>query len=188
MRGANVFGGIMQLQIGKPAPDFELTAVMPNKELKELKLSDYRCKWVVLFFYPLDFSFVCPTEISGFDDNYGKFKELGAEILGCSVDSYFSHLYFIEKEFKRLQYPLLSDITKEVTRSYGILLDRGYSLRGTFIIDPDGVLKSIVINDTAIGRSINETIRTLKALQTGQLTGCGWEPGQETLGSIEQTL
>ncbi len=172
----------MELQIGKPAPDFEAVAVLPNKEFSEIKLSDYRGKWVVLFFYPLDFSFVCPTEVRSFDENYSRFTDAGAEVLGISVDSQFSHLHWIEKEFRRLQYPLLSDMTREVSKAYNVLLDEGYSLRGTFIIDPEGILKSIVVNDTAIGRSIDETIRTLRALQTGELTGCGWQPGQPTLG------
>ncbi len=175
-------GGIMELQIGKPAPDFKLVAVMPDKELQEVQLSDYRGKWVVLFFYPLDFSFVCPTEIRGFDENISRFVDADAQVLGCSVDSHFSHLNFIEKEFRQLKFPLLSDMTKEVAKAYNVLLDDGYALRGTFIIDPDGILKSIVVNDTAIGRSIDETIRTLRALQTGQLTGCGWNPGEPTLG------
>lgn len=170
------------MQIGKPAPDFEAVAVLPNKEFSEIKLSDYRGKWVVLFFYPLDFSFVCPTEVRSFDENYSRFTDAGAEVLGISVDSQFSHLHWIEKEFRRLQYPLLSDMTREVSKAYNVLLDEGYSLRGTFIIDPEGILKSIVVNDTAIGRSIDETIRTLRALQTGELTGCGWQPGQPTLG------
>lgn len=171
----------MEFQIGKPAPDFCGTAVMPNKEFKEIKLSDFRGKWVVLFFYPLDFTFVCPTEIRGFNDNYQKFRDAGAEVIGCSVDSHFSHLSWIEQDFKQLRFPLLSDIKREASRAYNVLLDEGFTLRGTFIIDPEGILRSIVVNDTAIGRSIDETIRTLRALQTGQLTGCGWQPGDPPL-------
>jgi peroxiredoxin 2/4 len=167
------------MQIGKPAPNFKGTAVMPDKEFSEISLSDYKGKWVVLFFYPLDFTFVCPTEIRGFNEAYPKFKASNTEVIGCSVDSHFSHLSWIERDFKKLDFPLLSDITKEISRSYQVLLDDGFALRGTFIIDPTGVVKSLVMNDTAIGRSIDETLRTLQALQTGKLTGCGWQPGDE---------
>ena len=169
------------MQIGKPAPNFKGTAVMPDKEFNEISLSDYKGKWVVLFFYPLDFTFVCPTEIRGFNEAYSKFKACNTEVIGCSVDSHFSHLSWIERDFKKLDFPLLSDITKEISRSYQVLLDDGFALRGTFIIDPTGVLKSLVMNDTAIGRSIDETLRTLQALQTGKLTGCGWHPGDEPM-------
>ncbi len=167
------------MQIGKPAPDFKGTAVMPDMEFAEIKLADYKGKWVVLFFYPLDFTFVCPTEIRGFNEAYPKFKEAGAEVIGCSIDSHFSHLSWIQRDFKKLGFPLLSDITKEISSAYQVLLDEGFALRGTFIIDPTGVLKSVVVNDNAIGRSIDETLRTLQALQTGKLTGCGWQPGDE---------
>ena len=170
------------MQITEKAPYFKGVAVMPNKEFKEIQLSDYRGKWLVLFFYPLDFTFVCPTEIKGFSANYKKFTEVGAEVIGCSVDSQFSHLAWIEQELKPLPFPLMSDISKNISRAYNVLVNESIALRGTFIIDPEGVLKSIVINDTAIGRSIDETVRTLKALQTGELTGCGWQPGETTLG------
>ncbi len=173
------------MRIGEKAPFFKAVAVLPNKDFKEVQLNDFRGKWLVLFFYPLDFTFVCPTEIKGFAANYKKFTEVGAEILGCSVDSHFSHLAWIEQDLKPLPFPLASDITKDIARAYGVLLpDDGIALRGTFIIDPEGVLKSIVVNDTAIGRSIDETLRTLKALQTGELTGCGWQPGEKTLGRV----
>ncbi len=167
------------MQIGKPAPNFSGTAVTADKEFAEIKLENYRGKWVVLFFYPLDFTFVCPTEIRGFDKSYGSFRDADAEVIGCSVDSHFSHLSWIERDFKRLSFPLLSDITKEISKAYNVLIDEGFSLRGTFIIDPNGILKSIVVNDNAVGRSIEETLRTLKALQTDKLTPCGWQPGDE---------
>ncbi|MGB5107000.1 MAG: peroxiredoxin [Candidatus Zixiibacteriota bacterium] len=169
------------MQIGKQAPDFRGMAVLPDKEFGEIGLSDYKGKWVVLFFYPLDFTFVCPTEIRGFNEACAKFKSAGAEVIGCSIDSHFSHLNWIERDFKKLDFPLLSDITKEIAQSYGVLLDEGFALRGTFIIDPAGVLKSVVMNDTEIGRSIDETLRTLAALQTGKSTGCGWKPGDPTV-------
>jgi alkyl hydroperoxide reductase subunit AhpC len=171
------------MQIGEKAPMFKGIAVMPDGQFKEISLDDYKGKWVVFFFYPADFTFVCPTEIKGFSLAYNKFTEIGADILGCSVDSQFSHLAWTESpELGKIKFPLLSDITKAASRAYNVLLpDQGVSLRGTFIIDPDGILKSIVVNDTAIGRSVNETLRTLKALQTGEMTGCGWQPGDETI-------
>lgn len=170
------------MQIGEKAPFFKGVAVMPDKTFKKTTLDDYRGQWLVLFFYPLDFSFVCPTEVRAFSLAFGKFKDVGAELLGCSIDSHFAHLAWIEKELGQIKFPLLSDITKNISRSYNVLVHDAFSLRGTFIIDPDGLLKSIVVNDTSIGRSIDETLRTLKAIQTGELTGAGWQPGDETLG------
>ncbi|MCC6963089.1 MAG: peroxiredoxin [candidate division Zixibacteria bacterium] len=170
------------MQIDERAPYFKGMAVMPDKTFKKVTLDDYRGKWLVLFFYPLDFSFVCPTEVRAFSLAFNKFKDVGADLLGCSVDSHFAHLAWIEKELGQIKFPLLSDVTKNISRSYNVLVHDAFSLRGTYIIDPDGVLKSIVVNDTSIGRSIDETLRTLKAIQTGELTGAGWQPGDETLG------
>ncbi len=173
----------MNTQVTGKAPEFRGEAVMPNSELKEIQLSDYKGKWVVLFFYPLDFTFVCPTEITGFNEYYKQFTESNAEIIGTSIDSVYSHLAWINNGLGKLQFPLLSDITKEISRDYGVLLeDKGIALRGTFIIDPDGNLRSAVVNDTGIGRNVEETLRTLQALQTGELTPCGWKPGEKTLG------
>lgn len=170
------------MQIGQKAPDFKAIAVTPDGDFREIGLSEYKGKWLVFFFYPLDFTFVCPTEIKSFSEHYEGFTEVGADVLGCSVDSQFSHLAWIESDLGKIKFPLLSDLSKEISRDYNVLMDDRIALRGTFIIDPDGVLKSIVINDTAIGRSTGETLRTLKALQTGEMTGCGWQPGDDTLG------
>lgn len=169
------------MQIGQKAPDFKGIAVLPTKEFKEITMSDFQGKWLVFFFYPLDFTFVCPTEIKGFAAAYQRFSDINAELLGCSVDSQFAHLNWIESELGKLPFALLSDITKNIARAYHVLIEDAHSLRGTFIIDPDGILKAIMVNDTAIGRSIDEIIRTLRALQTGELTGCGWQPGQPTI-------
>lgn len=170
------------MQIGEKAPFFKGMAVMPNKSFQKVSSDDYRGKWLVLFFYPLDFSYVCPTEVRAFSLAYNKFKEVNAELLGCSVDSHFVHQAWVEKELGQIKFPLLSDITKNIALSYGVLVHNAFSLRGTFIIDPEGTLKSIVVNDSSVGRSIEETLRTLKAIQTGELTGAGWQPGDETLG------
>lgn len=171
------------VQVGQTAPDFTMEGVLDGKFV-EVKLSDYRGDWVVLFFYPLDFTFVCPTEIRGFATRLREFEDLDAQVLGCSVDSKYSHLAWIEKELGQLGFPLLSDMTRGVTRDYGILLEgQGHSLRGTFIIDPEGVLRYMVVHDNNIGRNMDETLRVLQALQTGELCPIDWKPGSPTLGS-----
>jgi alkyl hydroperoxide reductase subunit AhpC len=170
------------LQVGQQAPDFTMEGVS-GKEFKEFTLSDYRGRWVVLFFYPLDFTFVCPTEIIGFNDRYEEFKKLNAEILGASVDSKFSHLAWISQELGHLNFPLLSDITKDVARQYGILIEqRGISLRGLYIVDPNGILRYELVHDLGVGRSVDETLRVLEALQTGELCPINWKKGVQTLG------
>ena len=179
--------GPQQAKLGKPAPEFSLEAVVgteSGKEFKRLNLTDYRGKWVVLFFYPADFTFVCPTEIKGFNEALDAFKKLDAAVLGVSVDSKFSHLAWIKRgDLGDLKYPLLSDLKKEVTARYGILDDKeGVALRGLFIIDPKGVLQYQVVHNLEVGRSVDETLRVLEALQTGSLCPLGWKPGQKTLG------
>ncbi len=169
------------IQIGKPAPEFKAQAVVDGK-VKEVSLKDYRGKWVVLFFYPLDFTFVCPTEIQGFNTKFNEFKKLNAVVLGASVDSVYSHLDWL-KDLGKLSFPLVSDLTKTISRDYGILMeDKGISFRGAFIIDPDGILRSYVVNDLAVGRNVDEILRTLQAFQTGDLCPVGWKPGEKTLG------
>ena len=173
------------LQIGHLAPDFAADAVV-GEEFKKISLSDYKGKWVVLFFYPLDFTFVCPTEITAFSDNYGRFKELGAEVLGVSVDSKFSHLAWVktprkEGGLERLNFPLLADITKQMSRDYEVLLDAGIALRGVFIIDANGKLRYKAVHDLGIGRSTDEILRVLTAIQevdkTGEVCPANWKPG-----------
>jgi peroxiredoxin 2/4 len=169
------------IQIGKPAPDFTTQAVVDGN-IKEVSLRDYRGKWVVLFFYPLDFTFVCPTEIQGFNEKSNEFEKLNAQVLGASVDSVYSHLDWM-KDIGQLRFPLLSDLTKRISRDYGILLEeKGISFRGAFIIDPDGVLRSYVVNDLAVGRNVDEILRIVQAFQTGELCPVGWKPGEKTLG------
>ena len=170
------------LQVGQKVQDFSAQALMADGSFKEVKLADYKGKWLIVFFYPLDFTFVCPTEIQGFDKNLDHFKKLGAEILACSTDSVYSHKAWTEKELGKVHFPILGDTNHQVSRTFNVLLeDKGIALRGTFIIDPNGVLKSAVVNDLPVGRSVEETVRTLQALQTGKLTGCGWKPGEKTL-------
>ncbi|PLX97230.1 MAG: thioredoxin peroxidase [Desulfuromonas sp.] len=171
-----------QLQVGQPAPEFTLEGVV-GKEFKEVSLSDYRGKWLVLFFYPLDFTFVCPTEIIGFNDSTDAFAKLNAAVVGASVDSKFSHLAWISQELGELRYPLLSDITKETARRYGILIEQqGISLRGLYIVDPNSILRYMLVHDLGVGRSVEETLRVLEALQTGELCPVNWRKGGATLG------
>lgn len=170
------------LQVGQKAPDFSGQALLADGSFKSVKLSDYKGKWVVLFFYPLDFTFVCPTEIKSFDKQYNEFKKLGAEVIAASTDSEYSHKAWSESSLGKIQFPILADTSHKVSKSYNVLLeDKGIALRGTFIIDPNGFLKSATVNDLPVGRSVEETIRTLQALQTGKLTGCEWKPGEKTL-------
>ena len=173
----------VELKVGKSAPDVKAQALMPDGSFKEVKLSDFRGKWVVLFFYPLDFTFVCPTEIRGFNSKYEEFKKLGAEVLTASTDSVFSHKAWVEHGLGKVKFPMLGDTNHEVSRAFGVLVEeKGIALRGTFIVDPQGVVKSAVVNDLPVGRSVEETVRTLQAFQTGELTPCNWTPGQKTLG------
>ncbi len=170
------------LQVGQKAPDFSTQALFPDGNFKDVKLSDYKGKWVVLFFYPLDFTFVCPTEIRSFDKQYKDFKKLGAEVFAASTDSVYSHKAWAESSLGKIQFPMLADTSHKIARSFNVLLeDKGIALRGTFIIDPSGILKSATVNDLPVGRSVDETLRTLQALQTGKLTGCEWKPGDKTL-------
>ncbi|MGQ3684538.1 MAG: peroxiredoxin [Candidatus Loosdrechtia sp.] len=169
------------MKVGQDAPGFTLQAVVGDK-FNEVSLDDYKGKWVVLFFYPLDFTFVCPTEITEFSKRDRDFKELNAQVLGVSVDSVYSHQAWL-KELGELAYPLLSDITKEVSRNYDVLLeDKGIALRGTFIIDPEGKLRYQLVHDLGVGRSVEEVLRVLRALQTGELCPAEWKPGKKTLG------
>lgn len=154
----------MSAIVGKPAPAFQLDAVQSGT-FKSISLEDYRKKWVVLFFYPLDFTFVCPTEILAFSDRLDEFKKLGAEVLGVSVDSKFSHLAWTERSRKEggiegLRYALLADLNKKVAADYGVLADGGIALRGLFIVDPDGVVQHATINNLGVGRSVDETLHS----------------------------
>ncbi len=179
------------LRVGQPAPDFTATAVY-DQEFKTIKLSDYRGKYVVLFFYPLDFTFVCPTEITAFSDRYEEFKSVNTEILGVSVDSEFSHLAWTQTDRKSggvgdLTYPLVADIKKEISAAYNVLdPEAGIALRGLFLIDKDGVIQHSTINNLAFGRSVDETLRTLQAIQYVQshpdeVCPANWKPGDATM-------
>jgi alkyl hydroperoxide reductase subunit AhpC len=179
----------MAVHVQKEAPNFTATAVV-NEEFKTIQLSDYRGKYVVLFFYPLDFTFVCPTEIIAFSDRVEEFQKRGCEVIGVSVDSQFSHLAWIkmprtEGGLGGLKYPLVADLTKKISCDYGVLLDGGIALRGLFLVDKGGVVRHVTINDLPIGRSVDEALRVLDALQffekNGEVCPADWKPGKATI-------
>jgi len=176
------------LQVGQPAPSFDMASTKDPETLKErVKLEDYRGKWLVLFFYPLDFTFVCPTEVTGFSDRLEEFHALNADVLGVSTDSVYSHKAWLETPREKngvagTKYPLASDITKAVSRSYGVLIENeGIALRGLFIIDPEGILQYQVVHSLNIGRNVDEVLRVLQALQSGGRCPVNWKPGQKTI-------
>ncbi|PIR47904.1 thioredoxin peroxidase [Candidatus Uhrbacteria bacterium CG10_big_fil_rev_8_21_14_0_10_50_16] len=169
-------------KVGEPAPEFTLNAVLGNGEFTKISLGGTRETWTVLFFYPLDFTFICPTEITGFSNQCAEFEALNTNVYGCSTDSVHSHKAWL-KDLGELKTPLLSDMTHELSEAYGVLIEEeGIALRGTFIIDPEGILQYANIHSNNVGRSIDETLRVLKALQTGELCPVNWEQGKETLG------
>ena len=175
-------------KVGRKAPDFDMPSTKNIEKLNEnVKLSDYRGQWVVLLFYPLDFTFVCPTELTAFSDRYEDFQGIGAEVIGVSTDSAFSHRAWLQTPRDKggvegLKYPLAADVTKSVSRDYGVLVeDKGIALRGLFVIDPEGILRYKVVHDLNVGRSTEETLRVIQALQTGGLCAAEWKPGQSTL-------
>jgi alkyl hydroperoxide reductase subunit AhpC len=177
--------------VRQKAPAFKLPAVLKGGQIKDVALSDYTGKWVVLFTYPLDFTFVCPTELIEFSDRMPAFHALGSQVLGVSVDSQYSHLAWCQQPRKegglgQLEYPLLADLTKSLCREYGVLLEgAGHSLRATFIIDPQGMVRHVSVNDTGVGRSVDEVLRLLESFQFsdkhGQVCPAGWKRGDAAI-------
>ena len=180
--------GENEIEINSEAPKFEADA-LHNDEIKKIKLEDFRGKWVVLFFYPADFTFVCPTELGDMADNYEAFKKLGVEILSVSTDTVFVHKAWKDSSetIRKIRFPMVADPAGKICRAYSTYIyEEGLSLRGTFIIDPDGILKSFEINDNSIGRSSKELIRKINAVKFVREHGCNvcpanWEPGEKTL-------
>lgn len=172
------------LKLNQPAPEFKIPSYQKKLKdnYKEVELKDYKGKWVILFFYPRDFTFVCPTEIRGFAKHHDEFNKSDAEILAASTDSVHSHRAWFEKDLSEVEFPVLADTNHSLSRAYEVLNeDNGEAERGTFIIDPKGMLRYVVISDSNVGRSVDETLRVLKALQTGGLCPIDWEPGQKNL-------
>lgn len=176
--------------VTQPAPDFKADALV-NGEFKQISLSDYKGKKVVLFFYPLDFTFVCPSEIIAFDKRLADFKAKNCEVIGVSVDSRFTHYAWKNTKVEdggigNVQYPLVEDLTKSIARSYGVLLNDAVALRGLFLIDTKGVVRHSVINDLPLGRSVNEALRMVDALQFVETHGdqvcpANWQEGDDAM-------
>ena len=174
----------MSLQVGRPAPEFSTDAYVRGEDApRTISLSELEGRWVVLFFYPRDFTFVCPTEIQAFAALHGEFAKENAVVLGASTDSYFSHKAWFEgdERLADVRFPVLADTAHHLARDYGVLLEDGAALRGTFVIDPEGTLRKMEINDLDVGRNVHDTLRTVRALKTGGLCPADWNPGEPTL-------
>ena len=176
------------LTIGEKFPKFKLNAVVgleKGKEFQEITESTNHGKWQVVFFWPMDFTFICPTEIAEFGKRNKDFVDRGAQVLGASTDTHFVHLAWRNNhpDLKNLPYPMLADTKRELSSALGVLhKDEGVALRATFIVDPEGVIRWVSVNDLSVGRSVDETLRVLDALQTDELCPCNWKKGEKTLG------
>lgn len=184
----------MSRLVGNKAPDFKAQAV-DSGEFKDLSLADFKGKWKVLFFYPLDFTFVCPTEIIAFSDAAEKFKKLNTEIIAASVDSVFSHLAWTQQSRDEggigdVNFPILSDINKTIARDYEVLTEEGVALRGLFLIDDQDVIQHATINNLSVGRNVDEALRLLKAYQYtaehGEVCPANWDEGQDSMKADPQ--
>ena len=180
----------MSTLVTKQAPDFTAQAVLPDNSFAELTLSSYRGKYVVLFFYPLDFTFVCPSEIIAFDKALEKFEAKNAQVLGVSVDSHFTHLAWKNTPpdqggIGQVKYPLVADLSKKISKKYGVLFGKEVALRGLFLIDTEGVVRHALINDLPLGRNVDEALRILDALQFhekhGEVCPANWREGQDAM-------
>ncbi len=180
----------MSVLVTKEAPNFTAQAVMPDGSFQEVSLSDYRGKYVLLFFYPLDFTFVCPTEIIAFSDRVQQFSDLGVQVLGVSIDSHFTHLAWrnttrTEGGLGQIDYPLVADLDKSISEAYDVLIGMGVALRGLFLIDKEGTVRHQVVNDLPLGRSVDEALRVVKALQFveqhGEVCPADWHEGDDTI-------
>lgn len=175
------------LTIGDKFPNFSLKACVSledGKEFQTITDSTYAGKWKAVFFWPLDFTFVCPTEIAEFGHKNGEFAKLNCQVLGCSTDSEYVHLAWRKdhRDLKNLPFPMLADLKRDLSSSLGILhKDAGICLRATYLVDPSGTIRWVSVNDLSVGRNVDEVVRVLEALQTEKLTPCGWTPGQKTL-------
>ncbi len=180
----------MSTLVTRNAPDFTAQAVMPDNTFTELTLSSYRGKYVILFFYPLDFTFVCPSEIIAFDNKLEEFKSRNCEVIGVSVDSHYTHWAWKntarnEGGIGNVQYPIVADLTKTIARDYEVLLEDSIALRGLFLIDKNGVIQHAVVNNLPLGRNVDEVLRMLDALQFteqhGEVCPANWKPGEDAM-------
>lgn len=182
--------------VTKAAPDFSANAVLPDGAIKEgFKLSSFKGRYVVLFFYPMDFTFVCPTEILAFDAELGEFEKRNVQVIGVSVDSEYSHHAWREQErskggIGKIGFPLVADITKRISADYGVLLDSGVALRGLFLIDKSGLVRHELVNDLPLGRSTEEALRIVDALQTfeevGEVCPANFKKGGKTMQTSQR--
>lgn len=171
------------LTIGAAAPAWQGVTTYHQGEFHPVSLSDYRGKWLIFFFYPRDFTFICPTELKGFAEREGDFAKLGAAIVACSTDSEWSHKAWFERDLGVVKYPVLADTTHQIARSYDVYNEKdGSAERGLCIIDPQGVVQYALVSAGSVGRSVKETYRVLQAIQKGERCPIDWEPGQATLG------
>ncbi|MCG3162174.1 MAG: Alkyl hydroperoxide reductase C [Acidobacteria bacterium] len=176
------------LTVGEKFPSFKLNSVVSlekGKEFQEISDTTHRGKWQVVFFWPMDFTFICPTEIAEFGKRNRDFTDRDAQVLGVSTDTHFVHLAWRNNhpDLKNLPYPMLADTKRELSSALGILhKEEGVALRATFIVDPDGIIRWVNVNDLSVGRNVDETLRVLDALQTDELCPCNWEKGEKTLG------
>lgn len=180
----------MSTLVTKEAPDFTAQAVMADNSFAELTLSSYRGKYVILFFYPLDFTFVCPSEIIAFDAALAKFEAKDAVVIGVSVDSHFTHLAWKNTPRDQggigpIKYPLVADLNKSISRDYGVLFDESVALRGLFLIDKEGIVRHALVNDLPLGRSVDEALRILDALrfheEHGEVCPANWREGEAAM-------
>merc|ERR1740123_545284 len=190
----------LSVNIGEKAPDFSSIALTPDLKFEDLTLSQFSGQWLLLFFYPLDFTFVCPTEIISFSESAGHFRELNTAVLGASVDSQYSHLAWANTPRSKgglgdIKIPIIADLTRELSRDYGVMMEKeGHTCRGTFIIDPKGIVRHLSMNDPPVGRNVEEYLRLIQAYQYadqhGEVCPAQWTPGAKTIkpdpaGSME---
>ncbi len=181
----------MTIGIGQQVPDMKIDYWVSGAHgPKQMSLADHKGKWLILFFYPRDFTFICPTEIAAYASMQDQFEEEGAVVIGASTDSFFSHKAWFEgdERLRNVKYPVLADTSQQLTRAFGILLEDGAALRGTYIVDPDGYLRHMSVNDLDVGRNVEEPLRILQALRCGQLCPAHWHPGEETLTTYNNWL
>jgi peroxiredoxin (alkyl hydroperoxide reductase subunit C) len=187
---------LMLSLIGQKAPHFKANAVFGNT-FREISLEDYKGKYVVLFFYPLDFTFVCPTELHAFQENYAAFKALGAEVLACSIDSQFCHLAWLDtpKEqggIQGIEYGLIADLGGKIAEQFGVLSTGGVAYRGLFLMDKEGIIRHMLVNDLPLGRSVPEAVRTLEALQhvetAGEVCPANWTKGSQAINTNKDSV
>lgn len=188
----------MGVLVGKPAPEFTATAVQKNEVIENFSLSDYKGQYIILFFYPLDFTFVCPTELHAFSDRIADFESRNTKVIGVSIDSHFSHLAWLSTPKSKggiegVQYPIVSDLNKTISNDYDVLVEgAGIAYRGLFLLDKDHVVRHQVVNDLPLGRNVSETLRMIDALQFtekhGEVCPANWNQGDKSMKPTQDGL